>query len=77
MINFDLPADVLWVPADQVPETGADTPPNQRHFGSLRQAICFALDELTIADRANLWIATEDGNLTVEQIEQLHKTLSQ
>jgi hypothetical protein len=76
MINLDLPADVLWVPADQVPETGADTPPNQRHFGSLRQAICFAMDELTIADRANLWIATEEGNLTVEQIEQLHRSLS-
>ena len=26
---------------------------------------------LTIADRANVWIATEDGNLMVEQIEQL------
>jgi hypothetical protein len=77
MINLDLPADVLWVPADQVPETGADTPPNQRHFGSLRQAICFAMDELTIADRANLWIATEEGNLTVEQIEQLHRSLSE
>jgi hypothetical protein len=48
MINLDLPADVLWVPADQVPETGAETPPNRRHFGSLRQAICFAMDELTI-----------------------------
>jgi hypothetical protein len=77
MINLELAADVLWVPADQVPETGAESPPNQRHFDSLRQAICFAMDELTIADRANLWIATEEGNLTVEQIEQLPRSLTE
>jgi hypothetical protein len=27
--------------------------------------------ELTIASRANVWITTADGNLTIEQIEQL------
>jgi hypothetical protein len=77
MTNLDLdqPADVIWVPADQVPETGANSPPNQRHFDALRQAVCFAMDELSIADRANLWIATEEGNLTIEQIEQLHRAL--
>jgi hypothetical protein len=51
MINLDQSADVIWVPADQVPETGVNAPPNQRHFDSLRQAITFAMDELTIADR--------------------------
>jgi hypothetical protein len=75
MINLDLPADVMWVPADQVPETGDNAPPNQRHFGSLREALCFVMEELTIAERANLWITTEEGNLTIEQIEQLHKGL--
>jgi hypothetical protein len=75
MINLDLPADVIWVPADQVPETGADMPSNQRHFDSLRQAVRFAMDELTIADRANVWISTDEGNFTIEQIEQIHKTL--
>jgi hypothetical protein len=29
------------------------------------------MQDLTIADRANVWIATEYGNLMVEQIEQL------
>ena len=77
MINLDQPAVVLWVRADEVPETGVDSPPNQRDFDSLRQAIRFAMDELTIADRANLWIATEQGNLTVEQIEQLHRSTSE
>ncbi len=78
MINFNLdqPADVIWVPADQVTETGVNSPPNQRHFDSVRQAVCFDMDELSIADRANLWIATEEGNLTIEQIEQLHRSLS-
>jgi hypothetical protein len=75
MINLDQSAAVIWVPADQVPETGVNAPPNQRHFDSLRQAITFAMDELTIADRANLWITTEEGNLTIEHIEQLHREL--
>jgi len=30
------------------------------------------MQELTIAGRANAWITTEDGNLTIEQIEKLH-----
>lgn len=46
-------ADVIWVPADQIPDTGVNAPPNQRHFDTLRQAVCFAMDELSIADRAN------------------------
>ena len=50
---------------------GPDWGGNQRHFESLRQAIEFVMQGLTIADRANVWIATEDGNLMVEQIEQL------
>jgi hypothetical protein len=29
MINLDLPADVMWVPADQVPETGDNAPSKQ------------------------------------------------
>ena len=44
---------------------------NQRHFESLRKATDFAMEELTIADRANVWITTEQGNLTLEQIENL------
>jgi hypothetical protein len=34
-------------------------------------AIDFVTHELTIAGRANAWITTEDGNLTIEQIEKL------
>jgi hypothetical protein len=29
------------------------------------------MQELTIADRANVWITTKHDNLTVEQIEKL------
>jgi hypothetical protein len=75
MIKLDLPADVFWTPADQIPETGPDWGGNQRHFESLREAVRFAMEELTTADRANIWITTEDGNLTIEQIEQLYKSL--
>jgi hypothetical protein len=69
--KLDFPADVHWVPADRIAEAGPDWGGNQRHFESLRQAIEFVMQGLTIADRANVWIATDDGNLMVEQIEQL------
>jgi hypothetical protein len=69
--QMDFPADVHWVPADRVPEAGPDWGGNQRHFESLRKAIEFVMQGLTIADRANVWITTEDGNLTIEQIEKL------
>jgi hypothetical protein len=65
------PADVRWVPADRIAEAGPDWGGNQRHFESLRQAIEFVMQGLTIADRANVWIVTEEGNLMLEQIEQL------
>jgi hypothetical protein len=69
-MKFDRPVDVHWVPADRVPEAGPDWHGNQRHFDSLRQAAQFVMHGLSIADRANVWITTEDGNLTIEQIEQ-------
>jgi hypothetical protein len=40
-------------------------------FESVREAIDFVMQELTIADRANVWITTKHDNLTVEQIEKL------
>jgi hypothetical protein len=70
-VKLDLPADVHWVPADQVSGAGPDWGGNQRHFESLRKAIEFVMQGLTIADRANVWITTEDGDLTIEQIEKL------
>ena len=69
-VKLDLPADVHWMPADQVPDS-PDWDGHERHFASLRGAIDFVMQELTIADRANVTITTEDGNLTIEQIEKL------
>lgn len=68
MIKLDLPADLFWTPADHIQETGPDWAGDQRHFESLREAVRFAMEELTTADRANIWITTEDGNLTIEQM---------
>ena len=70
-MKFDVPADVHWMPADQVAQTRADGPPHERHFDTLRTAIDFVLHELPIAARANVWLTTADGNLTMEQIERL------
>jgi hypothetical protein len=71
-VKLDRPADVHWMPADQVPEASPDWDGHERHFASLRGAIDFVMQELTIADRANVTITTEDRNLTIEQIEKLH-----
>jgi hypothetical protein len=71
MVKLDQPADVHWMPADQVSEAKPDWGGHERHFGSLRRAIDFVMHELTIAGRANAWITTESGNLTIEQIEKL------
>jgi hypothetical protein len=70
-VKLDLPADVHWMPADQVSEARPDWGGHERHFESLRRAVDFVMQELTIAGRANAWITTEDGNLTIEQIEKL------
>jgi hypothetical protein len=71
-VKLDLPADVHWMPADEVREARPDWGGHERHFESLRRAVDFVMQELTIAGRANAWITTEDGNLTIEQIEKLH-----
>jgi len=60
------------MPADEVPKAKPDWGGHERHFESLPRAIYFVMQELTIAGRANAWIRTEDGNLTIEQIEKLH-----
>ena len=71
MRKRDLPVDVQWIPADEITEVSPDREVHKRHFGSLRRAIDFVMRELSIASRANVWITTAKGNLTIEQIEQL------
>jgi hypothetical protein len=70
-VKLDLPADVHWMPADEVREARPDWRGHERHFQSLRRAVDFVMHELTIADRANVMITTEDDNLAIEQIEKL------
>jgi hypothetical protein len=70
-MKLDLPADVHWMPADEVQEARPDWRGHQRHYRSLRRAVDFVMHELTIADRANVMITTEDDNLAIEQIEKL------
>ena len=70
-VKLDLPADVHWMPADEVGEARPDWRGHERHFQSLRSAIDFVMHELTIAGRTDAWIMTENGNLTIEQIERL------
>jgi hypothetical protein len=69
-VKLDLPADVHWMPADEV---GARPGwrGHERHFESLRSAVDFVMHELSISDRANVRIRTPDGDLAIEQIEKL------
>ena len=70
-MKFDLPADVRWIPADDVADMRANGVAHERHFSTLRTAIDFVLHDLPIAARANVWLATAEGNLSIEQIERL------
>jgi hypothetical protein len=70
-VKLDLPADVHWMPADEVREARLNWRGHERHFQSLRRAVDFVMHELTIADRANVRISTADSNLAIEQIEKL------
>ena len=72
LMKYDLPADVHWIPANLVTDASPACQGHERHFRSLRRAIDFVMRELTIASRTNVWITTADGNLTIEQIKQLH-----
>jgi hypothetical protein len=69
---------VHWLPADQLHEAAPEWGGNRRHFESLRKAVQFVMRELTIPDRANVWISNEDGDgdLTIEQIEKLQYKLA-
>ena len=57
-VKLDLPADVHWMPADEVPKSRPDWGVHERHFESLRRAVDFVMQELTTAGRANAWITT-------------------
>jgi hypothetical protein len=70
-VKLDLPADVHWMPADEVREARPNWRGHERHFQSLRRAVDFVMHELTIADRGNVRISTADSNLAIEQIEKL------
>jgi len=64
-VKLDLPADVHWMPADEVREARPGWRGHERHFQSLRSAVDFVMHELTIADRANVMITTENDNLAI------------
>src|SRR6266487_3467528 len=42
-VKLDLPADVHWMPADQVSEARPDWGGHERHFESLRRAVDFVM----------------------------------
>jgi hypothetical protein len=66
--DLDQPANVLWIPEDQIPAT--------RSFASLRDAVHFVMGELVSRDRAIASITTDQGVLTIEQMEKLFGRLS-
>ena len=72
--NLDQAATALWIPI-------AELAPNQiaggqnRIFGELRNAVVFVMDELLPEDRGAAMIQTEQGMVSIEEIEKLYKKI--
>ena len=72
--DLDQAATALWIPI-------AELAPNQiaggqnRIFGELRNAVVFVMDELLPEDRGAAMIQTEQGMVSIEEIERLYKKI--
>jgi hypothetical protein len=72
--NLDQAATALWIPV-------AELAPNQisgaqnRIFGGLRSAVLFVMDELPPEDRGAAMIQTDQGMISIEEIEKLYKKI--
>jgi 6,7-dimethyl-8-ribityllumazine synthase len=69
MVRLDQPANALWLetPAPSAAVAGGET----RHFDTVMNAISFIMEDLPADVRGSAWITTDDGSLTIEEIEQL------
>ena len=72
--DLDQAATALWIPI-------AELAPNQiaggqnRMFGELRSAVLFVMDELLPEDRGTVMIQTDQGMVSIEEIEKLYKKI--
>ena len=72
--DLDQAATALWIPI-------AELPPNQiaggqsKIFDELRGAVLFVMDELPPEDRGAAMIQTDQGMVSIEEIEKLYKKI--
>ena len=71
--NLKVSAEVHWRnPSPHLPSMGN----HRRRFASLENAIRFVMEDLTDFPQSTARIATEQGELTLEDIRNLHAKLS-
>jgi hypothetical protein len=75
--NLDQPATAMWIPtADLRPQAGARFRSGERRFDTTRQAIIFIMRELSPSYRGTAWIATDSGDIQIDEIEQLYRQVN-
>ena len=72
--DLDQAATALWIPV-------AELPPDQigggqsKMFDELRSAVLFVMDELLPEDRGTAMIQSDQGTVSIEEIEKLYKKI--
>ncbi len=75
--NLDRPATAMWIPtADVRPQAGARFGSGEKRFDTTRQAIIFIMRELRPTYRGTAWIATDSGDIQIDEIEQLYRQVN-
>jgi hypothetical protein len=75
-IAIDQAANALWISSADLAAAGRIGGGRTRHFESVLNAVRFIMEELGPADRATAWITTDEGRITMEEIEAIYKESS-
>ena len=73
--DLDQAATALWIPVAELPpdKIGGG---QSKMFDELRSAVLFVMDELLPEDRGTAMIQTDQGMVSIEEIEKLYKKSS-
>jgi hypothetical protein len=72
-IDLNQPANALWIPAGGVAPSGQIGGGQSRSFESVSNAVKFVMEELSPADRSTAWLTTDQGSLTLSEIQALYE----
>jgi hypothetical protein len=76
MAKWDLTqaATALWIPVAELPPDQIGGSQNKM-FDELRSAVLFVMDELLPEDRGTAMIQTDQGMVSIREIEKLYKNI--